>query len=269
MEIFNTATLLEENESLKPFLNLVEEVMNMDETALTAENMPVVLGMMNGAFTEAIRENAIQSLVQSARENGMSKYDVASAHETLINSFYEYIDSINPSENKRSILNTFMSVLEEIFAEATARFGVYDITLPITLEEGAKTPTYAHGLVDAAADIYAAETITLKAHSLANLIKTGVRIALPTGWVAYIVPRSSIGMKTPLRLSNSVGVIDESYRGPLGVIYDNISDSDYTINAGDRIAQLIIMPVYHFKANVVDTLPETERGEGGFGSTGK
>ena len=59
------------------------------------------------------------------------------------------------------------------------------------------------------------------------------------------------------------------YRGEIGVLYDNISDSDYTIKAGDRIAQMIIMPYYQFKAVVVDELDETDRGEGGFGSTGK
>ena len=59
------------------------------------------------------------------------------------------------------------------------------------------------------------------------------------------------------------------YTGPLGVLYDNISDSDYTINAGDRIAQLLVMPSYHFRAEVVNTLNTTERGEGGFGSSGK
>lgn len=59
------------------------------------------------------------------------------------------------------------------------------------------------------------------------------------------------------------------YRGPLGVIYDNISDSDYEIKKGDRIAQMLISPVYRFKAQVVDQLNETERGNGAYGSTGK
>ena len=59
------------------------------------------------------------------------------------------------------------------------------------------------------------------------------------------------------------------YRGPLGVLYDNISDSDYTINAGDRIAQLLVMPSYRFRAEKVDILDNTDRGQGGFGSSGK
>ena len=110
---------------------------------------------------------------------------------------------------------------------------------------------------DAAADLYAADTVTLAPHSTSNMIRTGVHIALPEGWMAMIFPRSSIGAKTGLRLSNSCGIIDSEYRGPLGVLYDNISDSEYTINAGDRIAQLLVMPNYHFRAKVVDTLDET------------
>ena len=128
-------------------------------------------------------------------------------------------------------------------------------------------PTYAHES-DAAADLYAKEKQIIPAHSISNMINTGVKIALPEGWMAMIFPRSSIGAKTGLRLSNSCGIIDSTYRGNLGILYDNISDSDYTIEEGDRIAQLLIMPSYHFRAELVDKVPDTVRGEGGFGSTG-
>jgi dUTP pyrophosphatase len=112
------------------------------------------------------------------------------------------------------------------------------------------------------------EDITLDKHTNGNKIRTGVRIQLPEGWLAMILPRSSIGAKTPLRLSNSVGLIDSGYRGELGVLYDNTSDKPYDIHAGDRIAQLLVMPSYRFKAQVVDSLEDTDRGTGGFGSTG-
>jgi len=111
--------------------------------------------------------------------------------------------------------------------------------------------------------------MTLAPHSLSNMVHTGLRIALPEGWAAYILPRSSIGMKTGLRLSNSVGVIDSEYRGEIGVMYDNHSDSEYIIHKGDRIAQMIVMPIHQFRPEVVDTLDNTSRGEDGFGSTGK
>ena len=138
----------------------------------------------------------------------------------------------------------------------------------MTLEKGAQKPTYAHD-TDACADLYAMEDTIMPARTMSNMIKTGVHVALPEGWLAMIFPRSSIGLKTPLRLSNSVGIIDSEYRGQLGVIYDNFSDSDIEIKAGERIAQILVMPSYKFKADIVDILPASSRGEGGFGSTGK
>ena len=138
----------------------------------------------------------------------------------------------------------------------------------MTVDVGAKVPTYAHE-TDAAADLYAMETTVVEGNTLGNKIRTGVKIQLPEGWLAFILPRSSIGAKTPLRLSNSVGLIDSGYRGELGVLYDNTSDKDYTINAGDRIAQLLVMPSYRFQAKVVDILADSDRGETGFGDSGK
>jgi dUTP pyrophosphatase len=112
------------------------------------------------------------------------------------------------------------------------------------------------------------EDTTLEPCSIGNKIRTGVKIQLPEGWLALIIPRSSIGAKTPLRLSNSVGLIDSGYRGELGILYDNIGDDEYVIHAGDRIAQLLVMPSYRFQAKVVDILADSDRGEGGFGSSG-
>ena len=167
---------------------------------------------------------------------------------------------------KRELIEGVFGIFYEIFDEVIERY--HSITIPMKLEEGAKIPTYAHD-TDACADLYASQDMTLPAHSFSNLVHTGVRIALPSDWVMLLDTRSSIGMKTGLRLSNSLGVIDEDYRGEIGVLYDNLSDSDYEIKAGDRIAQCWVQPVYRFKGVEVDELPATERGEGGFGSTGK
>jgi dUTP pyrophosphatase len=101
------------------------------------------------------------------------------------------------------------------------------------------------------------------------LIPTGLYIELPSGTEAQIRPRSGLAFKNGITVLNSPGTIDADYRGEIGVIYDNISDSDYTIKAGDRIAQIWVERVERFKPVPVDVLPTTERGEGGFGSTGK
>ena len=103
-----------------------------------------------------------------------------------------------------------------------------------------------------------------------TVIPSGIAIALPSpDYVALLFSRSGMGIKSGIRLSNSVGVIDSDYRGEIGVGLHNTSDADYTVNPGDRIAQMILLPCQSLIFEEVDELSETERGEGGFGSTGK
>ncbi len=113
------------------------------------------------------------------------------------------------------------------------------------------------------------EPVTIKARARAK-IPTGIAVALPSNeYAALVYVRSSLGFKKGVTLSNSVGVIDSDYRGEIFVSLNNISDEDYTVMPGERIAQLIVTPVVIPEISVVDELPETQRGEGGFGSTGK
>lgn len=113
------------------------------------------------------------------------------------------------------------------------------------------------------------EPVTLKPLGRA-LIPTGLAIALPSAeYVALVFARSGLATKHGITLSNSVGVIDSDYRGEVKVGLVNLSNESYTIAPGDRIAQLAIMPVAKANTVFVDELPETARGEGGFGSTGK
>lgn len=267
-ELVQFNDLLENNTEIQPLMDVVQQIMELPDDSLTDTTVESMIGAINGAFTPAMQEKAIQEFIRQIEEEGLNttalKYRINEAR----NSITSFIDELHPSEKKRAILNGVFSIFYNLFDSALERYHKYDIELPIQLEEGAQVPTYAHEN-DAAADLYAADTVVVPAHSHGNMICTGVHIQLPENWVAFIFPRSSIGSKTPLRLSNSVGIIDCQYRGPLGVLYDNLSDSDYTINAGDRIAQLMVMPNYHFKAKVVDKLEESERGDGGFGSSGK
>ncbi|MBO5747134.1 MAG: dUTP diphosphatase [Clostridia bacterium] len=102
------------------------------------------------------------------------------------------------------------------------------------------------------------------------LIPTGIAIALPdSSYVAYIYARSGLAIKNGITLSNCVGVVDSDYRGEIKVGLVNLSDKDYTVTSGDRIAQMVIAPVIIPEISEVDELDETERGAGGFGSTGK
>ena len=92
---------------------------------------------------------------------------------------------------------------------------------------------------------------------------------MPEGYAAFIFPRSGLGVKHGITLSNCVGVIDSDYRGEIGVGLYNLSSDEYTVKPNDRIAQMVVMPVCMVETEEVETLDETERGAGGFGSTGK
>ena len=135
------------------------------------------------------------------------------------------------------------------------------------LLHGAEPPEYAHA-GDAGADLLSTEDVTL-APGERVIVGTGVSIALPDGYVALVVPRSGLAARHGITLVNSPGTIDAGYRGEIRVILLNTDAAEpYAISAGDRIAQLIVLPVSRARFIPVDRLPGTERGEGGFGSTG-
>lgn len=267
-DMMNFADLLATNDDFKPFLNAIEEIMAIPEDNLNDETVEIIIGMTNGALTKRMREETINEIINNFEEENLTKATAKQRIEASKILIQKEIDKLNPSEQKRNILEGIFSIFYEIYNEVLERYHNYNIELPIKLDDGATVPTYAHD-TDACADLYAADDMVLSAHTFSNMVRTGVHIALPEGWMAMIFPRSSIGAKTQNRLSNSVGIIDSEYRGQLGVLYDNLSDSDYFIKTGDRIAQMLVMPSYKFKANVVDILPASSRGEGGFGSTGK
>ena len=101
-----------------------------------------------------------------------------------------------------------------------------------------------------------------------RLIPTGLHIALPEGYEAQVRPRSGIALKHGLTVLNAPGTIDADYRGEIGVVLINLSQEDFTINDGERIAQLVVARYEQVEFSLVETLDETERGEGGYGHTG-
>lgn len=128
-------------------------------------------------------------------------------------------------------------------------------------------PTYSHP-GDAGADLSSAENLVLHPGERAT-VATGVSIALPAGFVVFVVPRSGLAAKHGITVVNSPGTVDAGYRGELKVTLLNTDLREpFTINKGDRIAQMIVMPVVQARFIPVDKLPESERGESGFGSTG-
>ncbi len=102
-----------------------------------------------------------------------------------------------------------------------------------------------------------------------KLIPTGVCMSIPQGYVGILASRSGLALKKGIHLTNGIGVIDSDYRGEICANLMNSGEDDFTVNPGERIAQIMFIPVAVASLLPVDTLDETERGEGGFGSTGK
>ncbi len=128
-------------------------------------------------------------------------------------------------------------------------------------------PQYAHP-GDAGADLVAAEAVTLGPGERA-LVGTGVRIALPDGYAAFVVPRSGLAAKHGITVVNAPGTVDAGYRGEIKVTLLNTDlHATYEVAVGDRIAQIIVLPVPRARFVPVDELAGSVRGEGGFGSTG-
>ena len=136
------------------------------------------------------------------------------------------------------------------------------------LNERAVVPTYGSDQA-AGADLYAAidKDIYINPHST-TIIGTGIAAAIPEGYFGAIFARSGIASKQGLRPANCVGVVDSDYRGEIKVALHNDTDIIQRVLTGSRIAQLVIMPYAKANFEIVDDLDNTERGDGGFGSTG-
>ncbi len=138
------------------------------------------------------------------------------------------------------------------------------VNVPIVAE---LPPSYAHA-DDAGADLRAAEAVVLAPGDRA-LVATGVSIALPDGYAAFVVPRSGLAAKHGITVVNAPGTVDAGYRGEVKVTLLNTDRTEpFSVEIGDRIAQMIVMPVSRAVFVPVDELPSSERGAGGFGSTG-
>ncbi len=99
-------------------------------------------------------------------------------------------------------------------------------------------------------------------------VPTGIAIQIPDGWGAFVFPRSGLSLKSGITMCNCVGVIDTDYTGELKAAVINVSDKEFTVNSGDRIAQLVFLPVEKARFVSAEELDDTDRGDGGFGSTG-
>lgn len=136
--------------------------------------------------------------------------------------------------------------------------------MKVTLDEKAKIPTRAHEL-DAGYDVYSREKQVVPAKESA-VFDTGVHVQIPKGYVGMLKSKSGLNVKHGI---TSEGVIDSGYTGSIKVKLYNNSGYDYVVNEGDKISQLVIIPILTPELEIVDCLEETDRGSNGFGSSGK
>ena len=140
------------------------------------------------------------------------------------------------------------------------------IRVPIVVEEGCVLPSYqtegASGI-----DLCLRESVTLEPMERC-LAPTGVRVAIPQGFEGQVRPRSGLALRHGIAMVNSPGTIDWDYRGEIKLILINLGSSVVTLGKGERVAQLVFCPIARAELLVSEELSETERGEGGFGSTG-
>lgn len=130
----------------------------------------------------------------------------------------------------------------------------------------ATLPSYAHAS-DAGMDVRSVEDVTVPAKGRV-LVHTGLVMLLPPMFEAQVRPRSGLALKHGITVLNTPGTIDAGYRGEVGVILANFGDSDFEVRKGDKIAQIVVAPVLQARIEEADEIDETDRGSGGFGSTG-
>lgn len=144
------------------------------------------------------------------------------------------------------------------------------LDLPVVrLDPSLPLPHYARP-GDAGADLVARERVFLPAGGGRALVPTGVAVAIPEGHAGLVLPRSGLALRHGVTVMNAPGLVDAGYRGELNVVLLNTDPTtDYQVDRGDRIAQLMIVAVEQVALSVVDELPPSERGEGGFGHSGR
>lgn len=258
---------------LQQLLAAFDDLFTMEDSELEAA-MPVISQELTNAFMGPAVEAQIDEYFRQCDLMGytLDQYskDLEAGRAALYQVMTEIKEEYSGSQIKAELVDMVSSLIESFYAVVALRITNRDkVTIGIEIvHPDAKIPTYAHE-GDQGADIYAVEDTIIEPHTFGNMVPTGLKMMIPHGWAVAIRPRSGMSRTTPLRISNSPATIDQQYRGEVKILFDNFSDKPVEIKAGDRIAQFIIEKNYRGDYIEVDTVePDTDRGEGGFGSSG-
>ena len=248
-----TPAMGEKQDTFTQMLNLPDEVFD--------EIYPTLMERLEPIYnSSAIQSQALQDISLFA---GKDLDEEFAKLDEMINEISE-MDEL--SENKKNFLMSFAKRSKEL-TQSLIKNPRERITVKIVKDSpDAILPTYAHP-TDAGADVYSVEDVEIKPGET-KLVSTGIKIAIPAGYEIQLRPRSGLSLKTGLRVANAPATIDADYRGVVKVIMNNVGTNVEKIAKGDRIAQMLIAPTPMINWEEVKTLDETQRGEGGFGSSG-
>lgn len=244
--------------------NEIKNVFNTIQN-LPDESVELILPQIEDEFKKLIEE---QDLVNKTKteflQEGYTLADIKALKQSYDDIAEDYFKIVKPTSPKgryiSALVGVYKGILDKIAQEGFSR----TVNIKVLKEtEDAVLPTYAH-FGDAGADLYANEEVDIKPNEV-KIIQTGLKIEIPDGYEMQVRPRSGMSTKTPIL--GILGTVDSGYRGSLGVMLYNHGDIPYRVQKGDRIAQAVIAPTYHGNFLISDSLSETERGEGGFGST--
>ena len=244
-----------------------EEIKNVFKTIqdLPDESVELILPQIEEEFKKLIEE---QDLVNKTKteflQEGYTLADIKALKENYDNIAEDYFKLVKPTSPKgryiSALVGVYKGILDKIAQEGFSR----TVNIKVVKEtKDAILPEYAH-FSDAGADLYSNEEVDIQPNEV-KIISTGLKVEIPNGYEMQIRNRSGMTVKTPIIVQ--LGTIDSDYRGSLGIMMYNHGNIPYRVQKGDKIAQAVIMPTYHGNFLVVDKLTETERGEGGFGST--
>ena len=293
-----------EEKEIKNIMNLAD-VLNKDGInnfediaailSLEDEEFGVISEIMLMETEKALKDSNNKILLKKEMElYGLTQEELINEYSNLMSK----LDTLKTEmkEDRVDFLKRYIGLITNAFTEDMPA-GTKIIEIPVELSEGVKIPKYTH-IGDAGIDVRALEDYDILPGET-KLIKTGIKVAIPQGYEIQVRPRSGLSLKTKMRVANTPGTIDSSYRGEIGIIVDNIDppikDITYEpvlnedgavkklnitsvlygapchIQKGDRIAQLVLseVPLAHFYQVENIGVFDSERGEDGFGSSGK
>ena len=183
---------------LETLIEAIKSLTDIDDETLTDEMIKAVTDNIDEQFTPQLVAQSINQIIKNLEEQNLTKEEAVIAAKSLVDLLKERVYGEQEYTGKKKILvDMILEKMFKIFDQAVEKYHSYAIELPMTVDvaNGAKVPTYAHE-TDAAADLYSMDEVVVPAHSYGNKLRTGVKIQLPEGWLAFILPRSSIGTKT-------------------------------------------------------------------------